>query len=161
MTAIINGVSRFDMTFYPTGTFDTYEMIVDSGRVLLARQLAEGLVFQLTTFAVGTGGIDWTAHPPKARPVDPALPALENGIFTGPLSAPVSYPSPGFYSIYFRVCPQDVQAVLGEYGIYATITASPTNPSEIGSLVLFAVGHLPPYYLFNQNILTRRVVISA
>lgn len=138
--------------------------LTDGGRVLMARMLVEGLAFEIAGFRVGRGGYDPHA-PTSPTAIDTTLTELESPFFPA-MSLPVEvidrFEQANDQSAAFlcRVAAGECLTGVGEFGVYSEITASPTNPAEIGDQALFAVCHRPLVAKTLQDVLVFRLVVQ-
>mgnify|MGYP000232597477 CR=1 FL=1 len=136
--------------------------LTDVGAILIARRLVEGLGFKIVGFRVGSTGYD-PNDPTQAAPLNPADTALGNTVFPTHLLPPEAidrYESPNDYGISFlcRVASGEAISGIGEIGIFAQITSSPLNPSEVGTYVLFAHAHRPLFGKTTNDVMVWRMV---
>ena len=141
-----------------SGALDFYEEITDEGHLLLSRMWSEGVRSVITHFSVGEGGIDWTTIPARATPVDTSSDALESEIYKAAIST-IEYPNSTAIAVYCRVGRDDVVGIIGEVGVWATITDSP-YVGEIGTQLLISISHIPPKPKTVRDVFTHRVVIQ-
>ena len=138
--------------------------LTDGGRVLMARMLVEGLAFKIVGFRVGRGGYDPHA-PASPTAIDTTLTELESPFFPAMTLAVETidrFEQANDQSAAFlcRVASGECLAGVGEFGVYSEITASPTNPAEIGDQALFAVCHRPFVGKTLQDVLVWRLVVQ-
>lgn len=110
---------------------------------LLARSRAEGLIYQVKEFAVGTGGYDVT-DPVTVLATDPFATALANAVYRG-LVEHVEFDGasePNTVDYWCRVPRAAGQGGIGEIGLFYEILWSPVA-GEIGTTGLFAIAHHP------------------
>lgn len=118
--------------------FQSFPVITDAGRLALSSLIDAGTpLFQITHFAVGTGGYSPT-NPFVAIPPDPASTSLQNEIFR---TNNVARENLDMYTRVYvgKLAPGQATGILGEYGLYATYLTGPNK----GSLFLFALTHSP------------------
>lgn len=119
------------------------DLAVDPITGYVTRSVAEGLIYAVTEFAVGTGGYV-PATPGTIVPVNPADVALAAEVYR----APIEYlewdatGSPWTVDYFCRVPREVAQYGIGEIGLFATIYWSPV-PADIGVTFLFALAHFP------------------
>jgi hypothetical protein len=115
--------------------------LTTAGRILNARQLVEGLSFEATAFAVGTGGY-YESNPTQAIPVNPGDSGLQAEVLRKGFAL-VEHPIPEAITLYCRLEKLEAPYALGELGVFVTILDSPLNPGEVGDVVLYALVHFP------------------
>jgi len=149
---------------FPTTPGAVLASLTDGGRNLLARMLVEGLAFRLVGFRVGSGGFNPSA-PASPLPIDPALTELLNPFFPLLSAAPEpidKYEYANAYAPAFlcRCAAAEAVTTIGEWGVYAEITASPLVPAEVGDRHLFAVCHRPMVGKTLNDVLVWRLVVQ-
>lgn len=126
--------------------------------------LVEGLTFEVTRFRVGNGGYN-----PSAPGSPIALNTADTDLLgdTFPVrSAPaepidrLEYASDTAVAFLCRLAASEAIMPIGEWGIYATITASPTDPTEVGDEHLFAMCHRPMFGKTNKDVGVWRLVVQ-
>lgn len=116
--------------------------LTDAGRDLILRSVSEGLGYQLDVFAVGDTGYN-TGDPTLAQTVDPTDTALDSEVFRKAVTASQLTNLQGGMAVACRLDAGEAASGLGQWGLFATIVYSPTNPTEVGDLVLFALMNTP------------------
>jgi hypothetical protein len=108
----------------------------------------------LNNFSVspGTGFLDGGNDPGLENPVFPAdFPASVEGFLD------IEQPNPESVSLVCRLAQDDGNFGLGEVGIYVRIVDS-INVQEIGTRVLYAIGHFPIIAKNSKSVLVTRVI---
>lgn len=121
-------------------------VVTDAGRAALARIPVDGLRFNTFEFQIGRGGYDAedpmivvTPDPSDTALLDPIWPAADE---YAPVTR-IDRPTIGGVAFLCRVEADEALVGIGEIGVFATITASPSNPGEVGDRFLFAIAHRP------------------
>lgn len=121
-------------------------VLTDEARTYLPRIGGEGLRLGSYTFQVGRGGYD-PSDPAIITIPDPSLPALEDPVFPGAASYEpvdrIERPSDTSAAFLCRLEVGECPYVIGEIGVFAEVTASPSDPAEVGTRFLFCVAHFP------------------
>jgi hypothetical protein len=137
--------------------------ITDAGRNALARAAAGEIAFMANLFAVGRGGYDMS-NPVHVTAIDPGNTSLIDQFFpTSPSLQPITdweRPYPSTLVMNCRLASTDAVAGLGEIGIWGTILSSPSNPPEVGTTFLMAVGHFPLSTKTLRQVVVYRVIIQ-
>lgn len=111
---------------------------------LITRSRAEGLIYAITEFAVGSSGYA-AADPSTVTAVVPSTVALTTELYRTGIGRiefdGASEPQTADY--WCRVPQEEAQGGLGEFGLFAEILRSPADPTEEGTVVLFALAHHP------------------
>lgn len=130
--------------------------LTENGRILMARASIGEVVFKLVGFAIGSSGY-LNSNPVHIIPVDdmattlltqvaPTTGQKEIHSFEKPLSNVVV--------VNCVIDPVDINlglgSAIGEIGVWAEIISSNLTP-EIGSRILFALGHCP-IVVFNHRV---------
>lgn len=121
-------------------------VLTDAGREALARVLLGELSFIYDSFAVGRDGYD-VLNPVKIVPINTTLTDLVDHFFpaspnTKLIEQPVFRPNLAATTCICRLTTAEGNAGLGEVGLWCKILNS-NIPSEIGTLFMFAVAHMP------------------
>ena len=143
---------------------DVLASLTIAGRTLLARQPQEGLGIKIVGFRMGRYGYS-TSAPTEVLPIDDTDTELRDPIFPL-LSAPVEpidrYEAPNDTGMSYlcRIASGEAIAPLGEWGLYAEITYSPNDPTEVGDQYLFAIVHRPLLAKTLQDVSVNRLVLQ-
>ena len=111
---------------------------------LIARSRAEGLIYAITEFAVGTDGYDPT-DPSTVDVVVPSATALGAELYRSGIGR-IEFDGasePQTVDYWCRVPQAEAQGGLGEFGLFAEILRSPVDPTEVGDKYLFSLAHHP------------------
>lgn len=140
--------------------------MTDEGRAYTARAINGELVFRAIGFSVGRGGYN-PLDPVKVLPINPALTALSDQVYpdvtgTASLQA-IDEPTPTVRVFNCRLPATIVESNadygLGEIGIWSEIIHA-YDPSEIGTVFLYAVGHFPIRAKTHRDVFLFRTVIN-
>jgi hypothetical protein len=134
-------------------------VVTDLARQFMARSLTDGTSFQVVDFAVGTSGYD-PANPLSAVVVDPGATALISEVFRDVIdqveTATLDGTSKSFVG---RISRTELQAGIGEIGLFAEIKDSPF-PAEIGTKFLFALAHQPLNVKTDRHVASYRIIVA-
>ena len=138
-------------------------ILTDTARTNLARIVTEGLGFIVSEFQAGRGGYD-VNDPTQATSPNPAAVALDDPVYPTPTTyAPLdetTYPNNSAVSFLCRLEATEAIHGLGELGLWATITASPLFPAEVGTRFLFAIAHTPMQGKTLQHTYGWRIIVA-
>jgi hypothetical protein len=128
---------------YRDSTIDAVELqVTNAANTLMTRSIADGTIYAVTEFSVGVGGYP-IGDPGTVTAVNPADTALASEIYRGRVGLVDWEVDPDWTAQYYcRVPREEAYQGLGELGLWAEILWSPI-PAEIGTFVLFALGHFP------------------
>lgn len=136
--------------------------ITDAGRNLLARASLGDVAFRVYGFAVGQGGYD-VSNPINTTPINTASSDLLYQFFPALGSekeiSGFVYPTPKTLVVDCRVAELEAIAGLGEIGLWVEILNS-SAPAEIGTNVLFALGHFGLMTKTPRQVILYRFVIQ-
>lgn len=137
-------------------------------RQLEARAPIGDVVFQAVGFSVGRGGYN-PADPVHIVPVDPTATALMDQVYPAPtgFASFQEIDTPGDASVVVYNCRLPATPVasnadygLGEIGIWGQVLQSKSNPLEVGTYFLIAIGHMPIRAKTNRDVILFRVVVN-
>lgn len=140
----------------------------DYYRQLEARAPIGDVAFVAVGFSVGQGGYNPT-DPVHIVPVDPTATTLIEQVYpaaTG-FSPFQEIDTPGDASVVVYNCRLPATPVasnadygLGEIGIWGQVLQSKSNPAEVGTYFLIAIGHMPIRCKTNRDVILFRVVVN-
>ena len=159
-----SGSVASNSTPYGGVTQDVLAALTDDGRNLIARGLGEGLGYKIIGFRVGRGGYN-PAVPTEASPLVATDTELIDPFYPSVLLPPATidrfeFPNDAAASFLCRVPSSEAIAGLGEIGLYAEVTVSPSDPTEVGDVYLFAHAHRPLHAKTLQDVLVWRLVVQ-
>lgn len=146
---------------------DVQAFMTDQARTYFARMLSGELSYQTVGFSVGRGGYNPT-DPVHILPVDTTTTALSDQVYpdtTGYVGFS-EVDKVAISSLVFncRLPATQIQSNadygLGEIGIWGKILTSTANPSEIGTVFLYAIGHMPIRCKTRRDVMLMRVVVN-
>lgn len=145
---------------------DIQAFLTDAARNYTARALNGELAFRTVGFSVGRGGYN-PANPVQVFPIDTTLQTLIDQVYPAPTGyTPFqAVDSVGDTAKVFNCrlpATQTESAAdygLGEIGIWAEILNA-HDPSEIGTVFLYAVGHMPIRAKTRRDVFLFRVVVN-
>lgn len=133
--------------------------VTDVARQFMARSLTDGTSFQIVDFAVGTSGYD-PANPLSAIVVDPGATALISEVFRDVIDQVETATLDGTAKSFVgRIARDELQAGIGEIGIFAEILSSPFS-FEIGTKFLFALAHQPLNVKTDRHVASYRIIVA-
>lgn len=141
--------------------------LTDDARTYIARAINGELVFKASGFSVGRGGYN-PADPVHILPVDTTVQLLADQVYPD-VTGDVPFQSIDFVADTALVynCRLPATTVtgnadygLGEIGIWAEIISSPANPGDVGTVFLFAIGHMPIRCKTRRDVMLFRVVVN-
>jgi hypothetical protein len=136
--------------------------LTDAGRSLLARASFGDVVFNVSGFAVGQGGYD-DSNPINTVPINTASSSLLYQFFPASGSqkqiAGFEYPTPTTLVVDCRLADSEAVAGLGEIGLWVEVINSSVL-AEIGTKVLFAIGHFGIMTKTQKQVILYRFVIQ-
>jgi len=140
--------------------------VTDLARMYLARVLIGQMSYQVVGFSSGRGGYN-PADPVHVVPINTAQQTLIDQVYPAPTgyTALQSIDEPSTTSRCYNcrmpnsVVPSAADYGLGEVGVWAQVLTS-NVPAEVGSIFLFAVGHLPIRAKTNRDTFLWRVVVQ-
>lgn len=134
-------------------------VVTDQARQLMARSITDGTSFQIVEFAVGTSGYD-PANPLSAITVDPTATSLTSEVFRDTIDQVETATLDGTAKSFVgRIARDELEAGIGEVGLYAEILSSPF-PFEIGTKFLFAIAHQPLNVKTDRHVVSYRIVVA-
>jgi hypothetical protein len=134
--------------------------LTDIARQYIARSVCDGTCFQITDFAVGSGGYD-ISYPTHAIEVDPSVTALDAEIYRGQITTVEDVVINGTAkSFVIRLSQSSFSGGIGEIGLFATILDSPEYPSEENTEFLFCVAHQPLNTKTLNHVVTYRIIVA-
>ena len=121
--------------------------ITTEGSTRVAQIQSDALKFDVTHVAYGTSGFD-TGTPTTALPLTVGATALGAEVFRKPVprfqTAVDVFASPrGTETTYTTVSGREFEAVIGEAGIFATVTDPGSTSLAVGYQFLLAQAHFP------------------
>ena len=138
-------------------------ILTNTARTNLARMTVEGLGFAVTEFQVGRGGYN-PNDPTQATAPNPAAVALIDPVWPGTatyeLIDSIEYPNSAAAAFLCRLEWTEALHGLGEIGLWATVTASPLFPAEVGTKFLFAIAHVPLQAKTANHVYGWRIVVA-
>jgi hypothetical protein len=140
--------------------------MTDLARQYIARMLIGTFSFQAVGFSSGRGGYDQN-DPVHILPLDTSLQALSDQVYpdTTGYTALQSIDSPSTTCRVYNCrmpntpVPSNADYGLGEVAVWAQVLTSDV-PSEIGTIFMLAVGHLPIRAKTNRDTFLWRVVVQ-
>lgn len=133
--------------------------VTDIARQYMARSLTDGTAFQVVEFAVGTSGYD-ASNPLTATVVDPTATSLQSEVFRDVIDQVETATLDGTAKSFVgRIARDELQAGIGEVGIFAEILSSPF-PAEVGTKFLFAIAHQPLNVKTDRHVASYRIVVA-
>lgn len=122
--------------------------ITTEGSTRIGQKLANGLVFSITDVAYGTSGYD-PLLPTSSLALNPAATALTAEVFRKTVPAKntlkdtIEAPPGGKETTYTTVSGLEFTGILGEAGIFATVSDPGTTGLAVGYKFLLAQAHFP------------------
>lgn len=141
--------------------------LTDGARNYIARAVNGELAFRAVGFSMGRGGYN-PADPVHILAVDTTVNQLADQVYPD-----VTGESPfqsidwvGDTAVVYN-CRLPATSItsnadygLGEIGLWAEILSSPSDPSEVGTIFLFAIGHMPIRCKTRRDVILFRVVTN-
>ena len=141
------------------GVSSVVAVVTDIARQFMARSITDGTAFRIVEFAVGTSGYD-PSNPLTAVAVDPAATALQAEVFRDAIDQVETATLDGTAKSFVgRIARDELQAGIGEIGIFAEILSSPF-PFEVGTKFLFAIAHQPLNVKTDRHVASYRIVVA-
>lgn len=132
------------ITDYRAATVDPIDAkITDVADAIIVRSKADGTIFGVTEFSVGTGGYD-TTDPETVTVADSSDISLINELYRGSVGR-IEYDGEAVsptVDYWCRVPKEVAQGGIGEFALWAEIFWSPV-PGETGTKFMFALAHHP------------------
>ena len=141
------------------GVSTVVAVVTDVARQFMARSLTDGTSIKVVDFAVGTSGYD-PANPLSAVIVDPGATALISEVFRDVIDQVETATLDGTAKSFVgRISREELQAGIGEIGLFAEILDSPF-PFEVGTKFLFAVAHQPLNVKTDRHVASYRIIVA-
>lgn len=141
--------------------------LTDKARTIFALSVSGELYYNTVGFSMGRGGYN-PADPVHILPVDTTVSALSDQVYP----APTGYASfeevdsvaisTLVFNCYLPETPTTSNADygLGEIGIWARVNSSTTLTYPVGTIFLYAIGHMPIRCKTNADVMLFRVVVN-